>query len=163
MNVVAYDRWRRETRDAVHTMNARSPESPGSMEIIAWPDRAPNEKSLAREQARRVSYQAELARLDLEERLGKLVPVDDIFAAIREIAEVFVRGFEQLPGQADELAAAPSGKSALKAPASSRNRWFMICATSSPASCASSRRTVSPPLAQLRPAAVRMVRFGAAI
>ncbi|WOJ90457.1 hypothetical protein RZS28_03945 [Methylocapsa polymorpha] len=110
VNLVAYDRIRSETRDAIRE-GVQDRES-----LVAPPDRMapfaasagadPNDKSLAREQARRMSYQAELSRLDLEERLGKLIAVEDVSAAMSECAEAIVRGLEQLPSRADEIAAA---------------------------------------------------------
>jgi len=107
VNLVAYDRIRSETRDAIRE-SVQDRES-----LVAPPERVPsaagsdpNDKSLAREQARRMSYQAELSRLDLEERLGKLIAVEDVSAAMSECAEAIVRGLEQLPSRADEIAAA---------------------------------------------------------
>ena len=82
MNVVAYDRVRGETRDAIRSMSAQARENPGAAgKVFSRTIHDPIEKSLAQEQARRVSYQAELSRLDLEERLGKLMPVDEVSAA----------------------------------------------------------------------------------
>jgi len=121
VNLVAYDRVRSETRDAIRE-SVQDRES-----LVAPPERAPfvagsssdpNDKSLAREQARRMSYQAELSRLDLEERLGKLVSVEDVSAAMSECAEAIVRGLEQLPS-APTRSPPPSAVKARTAPAPS--------------------------------------------
>jgi DNA-directed RNA polymerase subunit F len=58
-----------------------------------------------REQARRMAYQADLSRLELEERLGKLVAVDRLRAAVRIAAETTSRVIMTLPQEADELRA----------------------------------------------------------
>lgn len=62
--------------------------------------------SYSREQAREKSFSADLKRLDLEERLGKLLPVDQVAAAATRVGEVLVRAIEQVPGRADDCAAA---------------------------------------------------------
>jgi DNA-binding Lrp family transcriptional regulator len=49
-------------------------------------------------------YDAELKRIAIEEKLGKLVPVDEVAAAMTKCAEAIVRAFDRLPARADELA-----------------------------------------------------------
>lgn len=58
------------------------------------------------EQARRTAYQADLAKLDLDERLGKLLPVDAVEAAMARCAAAMVRQIDQLPSRADDIATA---------------------------------------------------------
>lgn len=58
------------------------------------------------EQARLAAYKADLAQLDLNERLGKLVEVEKLAEAGARIAEALVRVIEGLVGRADEVAAA---------------------------------------------------------
>lgn len=58
------------------------------------------------EQARNMAYKAELARLDLEERQGRIVSVDVVRAAAMRAGEEIVRVLERLPQAADELAVA---------------------------------------------------------
>lgn len=95
VNLAQYDKIAGEASDAIREMSAgRAPTA------------APSDNSLATQQARRVAYQADLAKLDLDERLGKLLPVADVEAAMVRCAEVMVRTIEQLPGRADDLAAA---------------------------------------------------------
>jgi hypothetical protein len=53
------------------------------------------------ERARREGYAAELARLDLEERIGKLLKVADVEQAMVRCAEILVRSIDQLPARTD--------------------------------------------------------------
>jgi hypothetical protein len=50
-------------------------------------------------------YKTQLAALDLEQRLGKLRPVDEIIAGAQLCAEALVRAISRMPGRADELTA----------------------------------------------------------
>ncbi len=95
VNVAEFDRAAGETLDAVRALNGAAAAAAG-----------PADPVLAKEQARRAAYDADLKQLDLEERLGKLIPVADVEDAMTTCAETMVRGIEQLPGRADELAAA---------------------------------------------------------
>lgn len=107
VNIAAYDRIRGKTIDGVRAVNARASRGADvAFGAVGGLSPDPEEKVLSREQARRVSYQAELARLDLEERLGKVVPIDGVRDAIAKCAEKIVSAFESVPGKADELAAA---------------------------------------------------------
>ena len=58
------------------------------------------------EQARHMAYKADLARLDLDERLGKLVAVDKFADAGARIAEALVRVLDGLASRADDVASA---------------------------------------------------------
>lgn len=102
VNVAAYDRAVGETTDAIRAMNGGAVAAP----VVAETGGLKQDPVLAREQARRTAYQAELAKLDLEERLGNLLPVDQIAAAVGVCAEGIVRAIEHLPARADELSAA---------------------------------------------------------
>lgn len=102
VNVAAYDRLVGETGDIF-----RSQPPPKAAAVSADADEAdPARASLANEQARRVSYQAELSRLDLEERLGKLVPVSEVVEAMTKSARAIVRAVDLLPSRAEDVAAA---------------------------------------------------------
>lgn len=103
VNVAAYDRLVGETGDIFRTQ-APTPRAPAQLPDDS--DADPARSSLASEQARRVSYQAELSRLDLEERLGKLVPVSEVVEAMTKSARAIVRAVDLLPTRADDLAAA---------------------------------------------------------
>lgn len=59
----------------------------------------------SREQARRMAYQAELARLELEERLGSLVEVAKLRPIIAASAAAAVAVLDRLPQEADDLRA----------------------------------------------------------
>lgn len=59
-----------------------------------------------REQARRMQYQADLSRLELEERLGALVRVDRLQAAISACGEAIVQAIDRLPQASNDLAIA---------------------------------------------------------
>lgn len=56
------------------------------------------------EQAKHMSYRAEMARLDLEVRQGNLLPVEAISEAATTLAESLVRALDQLPSIADDIA-----------------------------------------------------------
>lgn len=57
-------------------------------------------------QARAAQYTADLKYLDLEERLGRLVPVAEVEDAAQKCAEATVRVVDRLPTYADAIAAA---------------------------------------------------------
>ncbi len=95
--VAAFDRAAGEATDAVRELNG----SGGG--AAAGPVAAlPGDPSLARQQARRAGYDADLKELELKERLGELVPVKDVEEAIVVLAENFVRAIEQMPARAEE-------------------------------------------------------------
>jgi DNA-binding MarR family transcriptional regulator len=95
VNLAEFDRATAETVDAVRAANGRTDSGA-----------RPGDPILAREQARRAAYGADLKRLDLEERLGRLVEValvrDNLAACALDLAAVI----DALPGHADALAAA---------------------------------------------------------
>lgn len=51
-------------------------------------------------------YRAKIAELEFNERIGKLLPVEDVTRAMERCAEMIVRDLDQLPAFADDLAAA---------------------------------------------------------
>lgn len=103
VNLAEFDRAIGETGDAIREMAAASAR-PSAAPMPVAPDGA--DPILAKEQARRVAYQADLAKLDLDERLGKLLPVEHVTAAMVRCAEALTRTLEQMPTRADDLAAA---------------------------------------------------------
>lgn len=97
VNLAEFDKVAGEAGDAIRELSAvTGAPSEGKPEG--------NNPVLAREQARRVAYQADLAKLDLDERLGKLLPIDEVEKAMVRCAQALVRAIDRLPGRAEELA-----------------------------------------------------------
>lgn len=95
--VAAFDRIVRETTDAVRELNGSAGGAPSAVAGAA-----PGDPILAREQARRASYDADLKKLELGERLGELAPVETMQEAFRAVVETFARGLDQLPSRAEQ-------------------------------------------------------------
>jgi DNA-binding MarR family transcriptional regulator len=96
VNVAEYERAVGTSGDQARTLATKPPsDEPESVSA-----------SYTREQAREKSYAAELKRLDLEERLGKLLPVAELAAIAGRVGEALVAAIERLPGLADDCAAA---------------------------------------------------------
>jgi DNA-binding MarR family transcriptional regulator len=105
INVAEFDRAAGEATDAVRELNG-SQGGAAAAPVAA----APGDPSLARQQARRAGYDADLKELELKERLGELVPVNDVEEAIVALSENFVRALDQIPARAEEgLAEASKG------------------------------------------------------
>lgn len=51
-------------------------------------------------------YRAKIAELEFEERMGRLLPLDDVQRAMERCAEIMLRGIDQLPTKADDIATA---------------------------------------------------------
>lgn len=100
VNVVAYDRLVKSETDPAQALRNAAAEPDA-------PQQAPS-PGFAAHRAARESYQAENARLDLEERLGRLVDRD---AVARTTMDVFRRFRDRMlsipPRAADRLAALP--------------------------------------------------------
>jgi DNA-binding MarR family transcriptional regulator len=90
VNVAEFDRAASDATDAVRELNGSARAS----------------GSLAEAQTRRASYDADLKRLQLEERLGKLIPIEDAQDSMVKCAEGLVRVIDQVSARAEELAAA---------------------------------------------------------
>lgn len=100
VNVAQYDRAAGEATDAVRELNGT-----GAVRAQAYkPDEG--DPILAKQQARRAAYEADLKGLDLNERLGKLLAIEDVEAAMVRCAEAVVRKIDQLPMKAEDNAAA---------------------------------------------------------
>jgi DNA-binding MarR family transcriptional regulator len=108
VNLAEFDKAAGETTDAIRELNGAGEKS------LPLPGAAAD-PVLAREQARRVGYAADLAKLDLDERLGKLLPIADVEAAMVDCAEAMVRKIDQLPTLADQVASAVAREGALGA------------------------------------------------
>lgn len=99
INVAAYDRALGETTDLARAQGAQTKQA-------AADPATPRDPTFTKHQADRAGYEAELKRLDLEERLGRLRTVADIEDATVACGETVVRLIEQLVLSADEMAAA---------------------------------------------------------
>ena len=97
VNLAQYDRAVGETGDAVKE---------GAAATRADADDAEKNPALRDHQARAAQYTADLKFLDLEERLGRLVPVAEVEDAAQKCAEATVRIIDRLPTYADAIAAA---------------------------------------------------------
>ncbi len=99
VNLAEYDAAVKETTDLVRSQN-------GGGATVQWPRSGSDSKILAHEQARRASYDADLKKLDLEQRRGELVAVAAVRDAAIQCGGVMVQLFDRLPSYADEIAAA---------------------------------------------------------
>ena len=97
INVAEFNRAAGEATDAVRALNGA-----GGGQMASPAAAAPGDPILAREQARRASYDADLKKLELQERLGELVPAKDVQEAIVVLSENFVRALDQMPSRAEE-------------------------------------------------------------
>lgn len=99
VSLAEYDRAIGETGELAHAQApARAGRLPAAGEDV--------EHVYTREQAREKAYAADLKKLDLDERLGKLVPVEAVQQAAVRLAEAMVRQFDMMTSRADDIAAA---------------------------------------------------------
>lgn len=70
------------------------------------PEQHENIAALTKARTETEIYRAERARIELEEKRGKLLKVEDVVASMEKCAAVIVRELEGLPNFADELVAA---------------------------------------------------------
>jgi hypothetical protein len=112
VNVAEFDLAAERTVDAIRAQNGlkgRKRSAPIADKALAPPmGDGENEFSpiLAHEQARRVAYMADLAKLRRDEKLGTLLPIEKIAEAAAQCTEALNRIIDQLPGRADEIASA---------------------------------------------------------
>jgi hypothetical protein len=97
VNVVEFDRRRGDQTDLGRQLSQQTRKIAGADHPV-----------YAREQALRARYDAELKRLDLEERMRRLIPLREVEDALVACGETFVHVFEQLEHEADEIAIAVS-------------------------------------------------------
>lgn len=100
VNLAEYDRGVGEITDLSKEQGAQTKAAAKSDEATG------RDPTFVSEQARRAGYEAELKRLDLEERLGRLREVDEIVAAAVMCGETIVRELESMILRADEMAGA---------------------------------------------------------
>ena len=101
VNVAEFDRAAGEATNAIRELNGRSASLAGAPQpnLAAAP-------ILAREQARRTAYDADLKRLELEERLHRIAPLDRVRSASAEFTQTLARVIDALPMRAEEIHAA---------------------------------------------------------
>lgn len=100
VNLAEYDRGVGEITDLSKEQGAQT-KAASKLE-----DATGRDPTFVSEQSRRAGYEAELKRLDLEERLGRLREVDEIVAAAVMCGETIVRELELMILRADEMAGA---------------------------------------------------------
>jgi hypothetical protein len=98
IDIAVFDRVVGATTDATRELNGRR-------HMPANTSRA-GEPSLPSQQARRAGYDADLKRLALEERLGRIAPLDRVRRAIVEFAQTLARVIDQRPSRVEEMIAA---------------------------------------------------------
>ncbi|TGN86703.1 hypothetical protein EOW77_0019030 [Bradyrhizobium yuanmingense] len=99
VNLAQYDRTIGDVGDAIKE---------GAAEARAEIEAAepPTSPALRDHQARAAQYTADLKFLDLEERLGRLVPVSEVKEAGAKLGEMVVRAIDRLPTFAEAVASA---------------------------------------------------------
>ena len=109
VNLAEYDRVVGETTDFVRaSKGTRAAGASKTHSVIteAASSESVTSPSLNFQQARKASYDADLKKLELDERLGKLLPIQDVEAAMIACAGSMVRQIEQITARADDIAAA---------------------------------------------------------
>ncbi|MBB6308921.1 DUF1441 family protein [Xanthobacter tagetidis] len=99
INVAAYERVAGEHLDATKELAAHTAAANRG-------EAASSDPVLSREQARRVAYQADIARLDLGERTRRLVPVDRVEEEAARLVEPIVKALDRLPSHAEAIVSA---------------------------------------------------------
>ena len=102
ISVAAFDRATNEATDVVRATNGGAAQPA----TTPAPAKAGEDLVYAREQARNAAYSADLKRLELDERLGRLLSIEDVVDAMTRCAGAIVRGLDALPSSADDIAAA---------------------------------------------------------
>jgi len=98
VSLAQFDHVTRETTDVVRQSNGSAKSVPDADESST--------KALSYSQARTAEYNAELKKMELEERQGKLIRVEAVTEAMTRCAEALVREIEQIATKADDLATA---------------------------------------------------------
>ena len=106
VNVAEFDRATFETTDAVRSANGTGHLAGPEPDLGANVEAPIVGHVLAREQARNAAYAADLKKLELDERIGKLLPIEAVMLAAGEISESLLRLIDQVPSRAEENAAA---------------------------------------------------------
>lgn len=97
VNLVEYDRIAGEVTDFAREQGGRPAaerNDPGDSASASYTKAQADEKR----------YKAEMARLDLEQRLGKVLPIEQVERAMIRVAENIVRQIDRLPARTDDPA-----------------------------------------------------------
>jgi len=106
INVAEFDRITGETTDlARSTSHAAPPAAPAPVDD-------PDAPIYTKEQARKAAYTADLAKLELDERLGRVIQMADVESAMIRAASAIVRQMDQLPSRTDDIASAVAAEGA---------------------------------------------------
>jgi phage terminase Nu1 subunit (DNA packaging protein) len=106
VNLAAFDRVAGETTDLARAAGAETKRLNLAPAAPAQLPADPLAPVYTAEQARHMAYKAESAKLDLEERQGKILQAAAVAAAITMAGEAIARAVDQMPALADDLAAA---------------------------------------------------------
>ena len=122
IDVAEFDRVATETTDGVRELNGRKSASAKASRPAAAathprhrsetaeapPPGVASHPVLSHEQARRAAADAALKELDLEERLGRIAPLDRVRQACLEFAQTLARVIDRRPSRVDDIIAANS-------------------------------------------------------
>lgn len=103
INLAEYDRAIGEVADLGRELGAATKR--GGQDL-ADSDRLSTDPTYTREQARNMSYRADMAKLELDERTGRLLRKDEVVEAVLVATGTFVQAVDRLPYYAEDLAAA---------------------------------------------------------
>ncbi len=106
VNFAEFDRAAGIATDITRQLNGGGSPQPSLPAPDAEPKDPTASETLTRENARRAAYTADLAYLELKEKLGKLVRREDVMQATVALADVMVRAIEDLPSHHAEIAEA---------------------------------------------------------
>ena len=104
VNVAAYDRATGDLADFAKAQGAATRRNADPDDVAAPPAGAGGDPVYTREQARNMAYTADLKRMDIEERLGRLIPVDRLEAELLRCMVPFMRAIERLERRAPDMA-----------------------------------------------------------
>lgn len=100
VNVAEFDRVIGQVADLAREQGAATRRGGDGEEFDATPSAS---STYSKEQAKRMAYLAEMSRLDLAERMGKLIRADQYTAALNSAVSELVRIVDALPQKADEI------------------------------------------------------------
>ena len=95
----------RERIDVGRPDPATLPQAPGAI-VAEAPAQTSSSSGLTAAKAVTEGYRSKIAQLEYEERVGRLLPLDDVQGAMERCAEIMLRGIDQIPTKADDIATA---------------------------------------------------------